>query len=335
MKTYLFILFLAFSLFLNAQIPASGLKGYWPFDGNGNDYSGFSNNGVVNGATPVSDRFGNVNHAYAFDGVSNTIMVNHSSTIDMTDAGNYTFAFWIKTYPGSSNGIPVSKNTYGSFSGYEFFTNNQGSGYCNTSGQLSFYTASGANQDACADSAICNDYSKWYFITGTYNGTLNQSKLYVNSRVQADIGQKSGSMSNTVNLCFGSHPTGVQYFLGALDGVRFYDRILTDNEITVLYNEPNPLAAGVEELTRSIFKLECYPNPTNDVLKIGVTGKETGSVIIEIIDNLGKIHYSESKEVVRGSNEYGLNLGHLSNGIYILKIKSRDEQLTEKISVLK
>ena len=39
----------------------NGLVGYWPFCGNANDASGNGNNGVLNGATLTTDRFGNAN----------------------------------------------------------------------------------------------------------------------------------------------------------------------------------------------------------------------------------------------------------------------------------
>ena len=61
-------------------VPTSGLVGWWPFNGNANDESGNGNNGTVNGATLTSDRFGEVNKAYSFDGsnlVSNFITLSN------------------------------------------------------------------------------------------------------------------------------------------------------------------------------------------------------------------------------------------------------------------
>lgn len=46
----------------------SGLIAYYPFNGNANDLSGNGHNGIVNGATLTTDRFGNLNSAYYFDG---------------------------------------------------------------------------------------------------------------------------------------------------------------------------------------------------------------------------------------------------------------------------
>jgi len=45
-----------------------GLVAYYPFNGNANDESGNGNNGTVYGATLTTDRFGNTNKAYSFDG---------------------------------------------------------------------------------------------------------------------------------------------------------------------------------------------------------------------------------------------------------------------------
>ena len=49
----------------------SGLVTYYSFNGNANDESVNGNNGTVNGATLTTDRFGNTNKAYSFDGMKN------------------------------------------------------------------------------------------------------------------------------------------------------------------------------------------------------------------------------------------------------------------------
>ena len=43
-----------------------GLVAYYPFNGNANDLSGKKYNGVVNGATLTTDRFGKTKSAYLF-----------------------------------------------------------------------------------------------------------------------------------------------------------------------------------------------------------------------------------------------------------------------------
>lgn len=61
-----------------SYVPTSGLVGWWPFTGNANDSSGNGNNGTVTGATLTSDRFGNANASYFFDGINDWIQTNTS-----------------------------------------------------------------------------------------------------------------------------------------------------------------------------------------------------------------------------------------------------------------
>ena len=53
-----------------SYVPTNGLVGYWPFNGNANDESGNGNNLTINGPTLTTDRFGNSNNAYLFQGVA-------------------------------------------------------------------------------------------------------------------------------------------------------------------------------------------------------------------------------------------------------------------------
>lgn len=54
---------------------STGLVAYYPFNGNANDESGNNLNLTNNGATLTTDRFGNPNKAYYFDGASKCFAV--------------------------------------------------------------------------------------------------------------------------------------------------------------------------------------------------------------------------------------------------------------------
>jgi hypothetical protein len=49
-----------------SYVPTNGLVGWWPFNGNANDESGNGYNGINNGATLTTDRFGVLGKAYFF-----------------------------------------------------------------------------------------------------------------------------------------------------------------------------------------------------------------------------------------------------------------------------
>ena len=68
---------------LPSYVPTNGLVGYWGFNGNANDQSGNGNNGTVNGATLTTDRNGNANSAYSFDG-NDFIEIADNPTLNFT-----------------------------------------------------------------------------------------------------------------------------------------------------------------------------------------------------------------------------------------------------------
>ena len=108
------ILFLALVVVLTTQslfaqvpsyVPTNGLVGYWPFNGNANDESGNGNNGIVTGATLTSDRFGNANSAYSFDGLDDFIWTGFVQQLSGSQFA--TISYWINSplnFPNNAAG---------------------------------------------------------------------------------------------------------------------------------------------------------------------------------------------------------------------------------------
>ena len=74
-----------------ALVNTSQLVGYWRFENNADDYSGYDNDGTISGATLTTGMFGN---AYGFDGVDDNITVSDSDSLDIT--GNMSIGLWMK-----------------------------------------------------------------------------------------------------------------------------------------------------------------------------------------------------------------------------------------------
>ena len=71
-----------------------GLVGWWKFDGDATDSSGNGNDGTVNGATLTTDRHGQANGAYSFDGVDDYIQVPHHESLSLT---SFTLSVWFNS----------------------------------------------------------------------------------------------------------------------------------------------------------------------------------------------------------------------------------------------
>jgi len=76
------LLFVLLTIVSFGQVPTNVLIAYYPFNGNANDESGYSNNGTVQGGvTWTSDRFGNTNSAALLDGIDGYIGVPNSPSL--------------------------------------------------------------------------------------------------------------------------------------------------------------------------------------------------------------------------------------------------------------
>ncbi len=92
MKYFLIVFFAATSI-LVAQIPTDSLTAYFPFNGNANDESGNGNNGIVLDASLTTDRFGNSNGAYYFNGTSSWI----GGSADSFPTAERTVSIWFNS----------------------------------------------------------------------------------------------------------------------------------------------------------------------------------------------------------------------------------------------
>jgi hypothetical protein len=71
-----------------------GLVGWWKMDGNAKDSSSGNNHGTVVGGTLTTDRKGQANSAYSFNGTTDRISVSSSAVLNPT--GAVTVEFWVR-----------------------------------------------------------------------------------------------------------------------------------------------------------------------------------------------------------------------------------------------
>jgi hypothetical protein len=202
---------------------ASGLVGYYPFNGNANDLSGYTNNGSVFGATLTANRFGTTNGAYNFTGVGNTyISIPDSPSLDMTNA--ITLALWVKTQGGGyAQPRLLTKNVYQL--GLEDTTSNP---------QI-FFSLSSIGQVVSPHVAL--NQNNWTFLAGTYDGQTMQ--IYTNGVLAAQANQTGSIGINSEAIGIGENLDDYSDFVnGQIDDVRIYNRALTPAEIQQLYITP-------------------------------------------------------------------------------------------------
>ncbi|MCX6132214.1 MAG: SUMF1/EgtB/PvdO family nonheme iron enzyme [Ignavibacteriales bacterium] len=219
---------------------------FYPFSGNANDGSGNGNNGINHGATLATDRFGNANSSYAFDGVNSYIDGDKLLT---TVQDNFAVSIWIKpTQPHEIDAESVVGGIGTEGQKYVIFpTHGTGFGI----GQAGMGISAGTNgvsvyEHAAEYMPVLLSYSGpisgWTHVVVVYknkqptlflNGSLVRTGLTSSYIVHPSIG-KAGVYPNHVGG-FGGGTYG--YFNGQLDDIRIYSRTLSAAEIDTLYHE--------------------------------------------------------------------------------------------------
>jgi len=209
----------------NENLPVSGLVAYYPFNSSALDESNNGNDGTVNGATLTTDRFGNGNSAYSFDG--NDYFIVNQAFINLTSAR--TFTGWFKFNTLSEQHFFC---TDGATNGYTTI-------YMNNTGIIKSLVQDNANTGTptYSDPISFNDTIDWHFVSMVWDGfTL---KTYLDGTLQNTVNTSNTLFpyNSTDRLTVGVRPTDLGgYFLnGSADDIRIYNRALSESEIQQLY----------------------------------------------------------------------------------------------------
>ena len=304
MKKQLFFLVLVtigFIQLMNAQVPSyvptNGLVAYWGFTGNANDSSGNAHNGTVNGATLTTDRFGNANSAYSFNGSSNYIAIPHDATFNMQQA---TWNVWVKKSGSTTgNGMYIFGKRDNTQHHVTFCT-----GSTNGSCQLGWATAQATG---IGGSDITNG---WHLLSITYDQSLssNNLKLYYDGNLQGTATIQSFSFANG-DIRFGIEVNNSywQAFNGLIDDASIYNRILSQTEIQQLYTGPTavvscPSLSGT--LTNGLVAYYPFCGNANDASGNNNNGTVNGATLTT--DRFGNAnsayHFNGNQENIKIQN---------------------------------
>ncbi|MDP2386463.1 MAG: LamG-like jellyroll fold domain-containing protein, partial [Bacteroidota bacterium] len=224
-RALFFIFAIIFLGKLSAQIPVTDLKGYWPLEGNANDFSGNNNNGTVNGATLTSDRFNRANAAYQFSNATHTISILGSSTLNLGKP--FTMSLWF--YNNGSSQTLFRK-------GGEWGIDLDGTAGGNQ--RLAFFSSisNGSNIVKFTDYVV--QPNKWYHVCAMFDQST--VKIYLDNVLILDEANSNlSSYSSTHQVTMGGY--GPEPFYGKIDDVRIYSRALSPSEVASLYNDQPPV----------------------------------------------------------------------------------------------
>jgi len=211
----------------HAQTPTDGLVAYYPFNGNTKDESGngFDCNPMDCSLAP--DRFNDQNSAYLFTSPS-SMSANVDQVLSLTQV---TLSSWIRIDgAGTDNPRIVAVGPPSGPDHYYSLILKQGSM------RLWFFTALNYGvADAYSNTALSPD-GRWHHVAATCDGTT--IRFYIDGALDnaTTAGEPLEQFSSAVlDIGYSGYPH--DYFDGAIDQVRIYNRALSDAEIQALYHE--------------------------------------------------------------------------------------------------
>jgi hypothetical protein len=281
MKNKFLLIAMGFTMithFIAAQVPSyvptNGLVAYWPFNGNAIDESGNGNNGNNFGATPTTDRNGSSNSALSFNGLNNYISVPYSSTIGVQQ--EISVSFWVYFNGGSCGPRIMQCPPWGQCGGYTIATSST------SNSSRYFYT----NFENCTSAVVSGSSPSlpglsWHHVVWTASGLTGVSRMYFDGvLVDTDITNSFFTSINYLNrpLTIGNiDPNSCDWFGGYLDDIGIWNRILTPQEITNLYNSVSSNECLTMTINTGVLNtnpvtytstVSIYPNPANDHITI-------------------------------------------------------------------
>ncbi|MBX2907245.1 MAG: Ig-like domain-containing protein [Taibaiella sp.] len=205
---------------LPCYLPVSGLVAWYPFAGNANDSSGNGFHGSVSGATLTTDRFGNANSSYYFNGTSNFIQLPFAA-----NTNTYSISLWVR---------PDALGSQMAMMGNDDEANSSRGFWLDGSGTPKVHNCHPYVPSSCTHilSSGAVAAAQWsHVVCAVSSGTVT---FYING---VAAGTASGVESYGTNWRVGIKGVSTTQvpFLGKIDDIAFYTQALTAIEVLQLY----------------------------------------------------------------------------------------------------
>jgi hypothetical protein len=211
-------------------------------------------NGVIaTGTTANTVTNGKINNGITFTGSTNSRFNTPVGEYAFEGNQPYSISMWVKQNSFYDGITPVvERQLYCNFNyvggktfGYDCFLTGDNVIYCR------MYFANGGYQSSVQTftSAPVMQSTNWYLVVVTYDGTVSVDsiKLYINA-AQPSVSHAGtptgGTASNNNILNIGNYrigSTALRNFIGKLDEIGIWDRVLTQDDIDTIYNGGNGL----------------------------------------------------------------------------------------------
>ena len=323
-----------------SYVPTNGLVGYWPFNGNANDESGNGNNGnLLPGVTYTINRNNEQNKSLLIDGVDggvpNNMITNKGAILPspLVSNSDLSISLWFQIVD-LTKGVASSTSTNSFTSqtiicGLPFATFNVAFNHPYVPNKIMSCIGTGNNWVTCSP----NNPINWDF-----SNKLDWHHMFIRKSSNNISYFLDGNVVNSTDINFnfpaftslqiGGIPVSTgEVFSGRIDDIGVWNRALSDQEITNLYNSVSSnecltMTINTGVLSTNPFtyisSVSIYPNPANDQITIDCGNlANVSGWSIKITNMLGQEVFSKPMN----TQQYVVPLNTWSGqGMYFVKI---------------
>jgi hypothetical protein len=291
----------------------------YPFSGNANDASGNNHHGTTYGPVLTTDRFGNPNSAYLFDGVNDYISLGNYSNI-IPSGNDFSMSVWIQANQVKIQTILMINpdDFYDRFNAMAYYSHN---GFCSTFWDYGDCTNGGRLQ------VIGTTFNfSWEHYVYIVNHTQDYMEVYKNGTLQYHLSSSSTLIDRNRELRIGGAidvNSAPFFFDGKIDDMTLYNEVLSAQEIQTLFSQQIQCLNSVSISENNIDNnVNLFPTISNDGKFHLNLGNIKAPVTCKVFNCLGSELESMKYSNVNGIID--LNFTDFAKGIYFLQLNYDD-----------
>ncbi|HQE12365.1 MAG TPA: T9SS type A sorting domain-containing protein [Flavipsychrobacter sp.] len=280
---------------------------------------------------------GPVNVRYFYDSSEIAQVMNRANAFVGTYGGSLEVPTWFKTISGSFMNDTSDMNENGVYNAMPLTNVNttnlrvNGFPYAQFNGITSFSGGSfaagvGLNSPlplSLIDINVRNLGAKNQLNWSIANNEL-AAKFEIERSTDGEHFYLLGTVAPTSNL---QHQAYSYYDQQPFNGVNYYRVKLMEKAGTTTYSKV------VSATNASTIKIAIYPNPVKEEMNLQVVTSSDTKAEVLITDLTGKVLYTTSLQLAKGSNNSKIKLVNVSRGTYFIKVITENEIFTQKFDV--
>ena len=294
----------------------AGLVAWYPFEGNANDATPYANHGVI-GGNPVFEPATHPNGGgqdLKFDGDKDSVLVPNAVQLisDYT-----TVSFWIRVDGTNTADAEAYVLDFGHWSHrWKISLPQHHKIVWTTNGNNAQFPVFIHDMDSGDGNELTPGF--WWYVTMVHDGV--NDIIYINGEQVNSLPTATKLNSTSLPFGMGSNPVeGGQYFIGALDEVKMYNKALTAEEIGKLYSTGTTATKDglTQELQEKVHSV--YPSPAVDQVWVKHSFDNKQSLLVRVSDvqgrQVGDLRFNKN-EIPAG--KFPVNVSNYAPGTYFL-----------------